>query len=173
MVRQERLPRPKYNRFAFTSFDVDIRKYLDKMPKMLYCVIGIEVAPTTDRLHYQGYIELKDFIRPIALSKMLGNCHVEPARCSLEVNYRYCTKGGNFFVYDRRPLSSREDGGFGGTAPNSSLEPSPSSSSSFNLNAWLANEELKAEWSELEDDIVLDLKKLDPNYDSRYPNPSS
>lgn len=58
-----------------------------------YSVYQIERAPTTDRLHYQGYIVFNRPVRLPTVKRLLGRTvHAEHSRGSLQQNRDYCTK---------------------------------------------------------------------------------
>ncbi len=59
-----------------------------------YVVAQLERCPTSDRLHLQGYIELRNPMRVPAASKIFGTYgpHLEPRRGSREQARDYCRK---------------------------------------------------------------------------------
>lgn len=58
-----------------------------------YCIIGDEIAPSTNQKHLQGYLSLKNRIRLGGLKKKYGShAHWEIARGTDEQNRRYCSK---------------------------------------------------------------------------------
>lgn len=62
-------------------------------PDFRYLVYSVEKAPTTGRLHVQGYLELR---APYRFSRVLDllppGCHVEAARGDAQSNRDYCSK---------------------------------------------------------------------------------
>lgn len=71
---------------------------------MEYAVVGREICPTTKREHLQGFLSTLKPLRFTALKKILGSStHIEKAMGSVDDNYRYCTKDGNFTEYGTRP----------------------------------------------------------------------
>jgi len=70
-----------------------------KLKKAVYLVGQFELAPTTKKLHWQGYVEFKDRIRLSAAIKrihgpkgVLEGAHIEVAKGTAEENKTYCTK---------------------------------------------------------------------------------
>lgn len=62
-----------------------------------YCIIGLEVAPTTGTQHLQGFIELKKIVRWKKLKEILGNrTWFEGRRGTAQQAADYCKKGGHF-----------------------------------------------------------------------------
>lgn len=142
MVRKERKPRPVYDRYIFTCFDPDgaSAEKLDGIKGIRFMIRGLEIAPSTGRKHWQGYLELYDKVRPRALMRQLSGFHIEPARETRVANINYCMKDGNFTIFTARteripsvvpvlapPLPDKEGGGKGGdgsTSESSSESPS-------------------------------------------------
>lgn len=67
--------------------------------KCIYLCAQVERCPTTDRLHFQGYVHLKDSARRAAIKKLLdpvngtkSTVSVHPCDMSAAVNLGYCTK---------------------------------------------------------------------------------
>lgn len=112
-MRKPRAPRPVYMRFIFVKFDptYEDSKLLDKIPFMNFLVRGLEVAPSTLRLHWQGYLEVTVPLRPRALMRLLPGFHVEPATANRVSNLRYCSKGGKVYIFDLYPLYHQKEGG--------------------------------------------------------------
>lgn len=62
-----------------------------------YVIIGIERCGTTERLHYQGYVEFTNARSWKSVVKIIGvGSHVEPAHQQPEVNRSYCAKDNEF-----------------------------------------------------------------------------
>lgn len=76
-------------RWCFTSF-LD-RLELDPL-KFRYVVYQQEIAPETQRLHYQGYIEFDTPKRIVGVKKILGECHLEKPNGTREQCKAYCMK---------------------------------------------------------------------------------
>lgn len=58
-----------------------------------YAIFQKEKCPETGREHIQGYVQFHRKCRGIAkLQKIIGNCHVEVARGTLDDNKKYCSK---------------------------------------------------------------------------------
>lgn len=69
--------------YCFTSYNVNAMEALKNSAvqneKLKYIVFQKEVCPTTQRVHYQGYLQLKDPARVAGVKKVLGDegAHVE------------------------------------------------------------------------------------------------
>lgn len=59
-----------------------------------YLVAQLEQAPTTNQLHWQGFLIAKKQLRIGQVKKLLNaeGAHCEPARASPQQNRDYCTK---------------------------------------------------------------------------------
>lgn len=85
-------------RYAFTSWvrpqcDTDTFKYI---------CYGEELTPSTNKFHFQGYLELNAPARISAVKKYLkdNSVHLEKAKGTKEQNIQYCRKDGKFFEYE-------------------------------------------------------------------------
>lgn len=69
--------------------------------RIRYLVAGLEVAPTTGRYHWQGYVELLEPMRFAGIKKLFGNqkIHIEEQRGTRFHNRTYCKKDGKFFEW--------------------------------------------------------------------------
>lgn len=88
---------PTTRNACFTSFNVDkligLKENLD--PNLVdYCIWQVERCPETDRLHIQGYLELKKPARFTGIKKILGDnsAHIEPRRGTRTEARDYCRK---------------------------------------------------------------------------------
>lgn len=80
-----------FRNVCFTSFDVDPPAF--DSGKIRYMVYQQERCEETQRLHWQGYIELAKRMRLKALKALLGDTvHFEPRRGTQAEAIRYCTK---------------------------------------------------------------------------------
>lgn len=96
--------------FTFNTFDEDTETWLQESVEAQYLVYGYELAPTTGRPHFQGYVY---FHNPRTLSgvrKDFAGAHVEEARGAPEQNFDYCSKDGLYFQRGKRPMSQKEKG---------------------------------------------------------------
>lgn len=73
-----------------------VRAALESMAKVTFIVCQLEVAPTTNQRHVQGYVH---FNEGVTLSQIKNHLnpkgffpHLEVARGSVEENVKYCTK---------------------------------------------------------------------------------
>lgn len=86
--------------FCFT-LHTDDSKELKFPENVRYAIYQYELAPSTGKLHAQGYMQLHTPLGIKAASKILPGAHLEIAKGSLEDNIKYCTK-----VESRLPDSS-------------------------------------------------------------------
>lgn len=90
-------------RWCYTSF-LDRNDPLFPDAECRYRIEGIEVCPTTNRRHIQGFVLFNKNYRFAALKKLYPSgvrfafCHGSPFQ-----NFRYCSKEGNFSEYGTRP----------------------------------------------------------------------
>lgn len=70
-----------------------------------YAVCGLETAPTTGTQHIQLFLYRKLKLSMRQLVKALPNIHFEKCKGTLEQNFDYCTKEGNYkeFNIDKKP----------------------------------------------------------------------
>ncbi len=90
----------RYRNFCFTDFDVsEERSRALKCLECKYLIIGIETCPKTERLHYQGYIELGKQLRLKGIKSLLlsDTVHIEKRRGTAAEAAEYCKKDGDFF----------------------------------------------------------------------------
>jgi len=71
-------------------------KALGEHKDIRYMIIGEEKAPTTGRLHYQGYVEFNKRMRLKAVKRTLGvnDVHAQASLGTPQQNIDYCSKGG-------------------------------------------------------------------------------
>ena len=80
-------------RWMFTSFEFEVPPFVELPNWANYLICQVEKAPTTGRLHLQGFICLKKSSRAAFLKKHLGNTvHLEHARSSSSSCRDYCRK---------------------------------------------------------------------------------
>lgn len=85
--------------YCFTAFEIDQITSLQGWDKTKYICYGIEITPTTNKTHYQGYMELISPQRMAAIKK-LNKCdslHLEVRKGTQEQAIEYCKKDGQFF----------------------------------------------------------------------------
>lgn len=68
-----------------------------KEEKSKYCIIGKEHCPTTQKIHYQCYINLTESKEFSTLKKIFKTAHMEAALGSDEQNKKYCSKENMIF----------------------------------------------------------------------------
>lgn len=76
--------------------------------ELRYCIAGLEIAPSTGRLHYQGYLYRGGKLSFNQVSKCLDSCfsvhcYLAAARGDHEQNRDYCTKDGKYAEYGTLP----------------------------------------------------------------------
>lgn len=81
--------------WCFTSFSTNPPIFNDLMS---YMIVGKEVASTTQREHWQGYVELKKKARMATFKAVIGE---NAAHCELRKGTgiqaaEYCKKEGNY-----------------------------------------------------------------------------
>lgn len=101
---------PMGKHWCFTYFPKEDQK--DLMDHTFEClrmygpkgVLGREVCPTTGKVHFQGYIQTEQRVRPSEkFREILPGAHWEKARGSVEENLKYCTKEGSFLLWGMSP----------------------------------------------------------------------
>lgn len=85
-----------YTLCNWTVEEYDVLKCAMTTDKIKWYIIGKEVCPTTGTPHLQGFFEFNVRNRPSSL-KLSKRIHFEPkCKGSVEDNYRYCSKEGDF-----------------------------------------------------------------------------
>lgn len=87
---------PKYRNICFTSYTYPSINCTN----VVYYVHGEEDCPSTARLHWQGFIQLKNNYSVKGIQKILGceNAHIENARGTAQEASDYCKKDGRNIV---------------------------------------------------------------------------
>lgn len=91
--------------WCFTNYklDFDYKNYY-KTSTAEYIAYSLEVCPTTNREHHQGYVY---FQGPRGskkgVAKDLGSCHVEPCRGNIDQNQDYCMKESEMTILGTKP----------------------------------------------------------------------
>lgn len=88
----------KHRAFTCTAYSED-HPTIDCM----FQVWGKEVCPTTQRVHWQGYIYFANPRVERAVRRLLAPHHVEIARGTVQQNVDYCTKDGNATTIGDQP----------------------------------------------------------------------
>lgn len=84
------MPKGKY--WCFTDFDVESHPPYD-ITEIVYITYQGEASPTTNRQHWQGFVELRKAACKREVQSVLGRqCHVELARASADQCIAYCHK---------------------------------------------------------------------------------
>ena len=88
--------------FTLNNPEGDINVFMESLTSKVavrYVVIGKEHAPTTNTLHWQGFIEFENAATFNQVKKRIERAHIEPAKGSNTQNRDYCTKCGDFVEY--------------------------------------------------------------------------
>lgn len=88
---------PQSSRWIFTIFDVDtdFRNIweIGKTEVLNYIYTGLETTPTTNRLHFQGFIQFKRQVRRKKVQEVLRcKCWCNPMKGNYKDNKTYCSK---------------------------------------------------------------------------------
>lgn len=74
-----------------------------------YMIVGEETCPTTQRIHYQGYVRFNNRMYFSKLKRMVPTAHLEIARGTERENKRYCSKEGKIIHEEGECESSNTD----------------------------------------------------------------
>lgn len=82
----------KARTMVITCYDLEAFKVPDDHPSFRYCVYQVEVCPTTEALHIQGYAEFNATITLLQARELFGNSQIRfGKRCGTAVQARhYC-----------------------------------------------------------------------------------
>lgn len=87
---------PQSRKWVFTLFDttIDFKDICEINSNLInYLYTGLETAPKTGKLHYQGFIQFKRALRRKQLQTILNNkCWCNPMKGSFKDNEAYCSK---------------------------------------------------------------------------------
>ncbi|AGA18423.1 hypothetical protein [uncultured marine virus] len=113
----------KSRKYIFTCNNYDdsqiseIQKFCESLKKdgstkVIYCIYGKEVAPTTGTPHLQGFIMLRDQMTMSALNKkcFLNRASFKVARGTVSQNVKYCGKEDNVTEYGDRAAAEVAQG---------------------------------------------------------------
>lgn len=87
--------------FTLNNYSEEDILCFDNLGGITYLVYGKEVSSTGTH-HLQGYLVLKKPERLSFLKKINSRAHWEPSKKSVVANTRYCSKEGDFRVFDYR-----------------------------------------------------------------------
>jgi len=81
-------------RFCFTSHKIEELYDFSCYENVTYAIYQLELSPTTNKEHYQGYIEVNNPCTNIDISERYldGVAHVEYCNGDQESNIKYCSK---------------------------------------------------------------------------------
>jgi len=94
--------------FTINNFDENTEEYLQGL-ECRYIVYGYEIAPTTLRPHFQGYVYFDNARSSLAIRKLIKG-HIEVAKGAPEQNFDYCSKDGHYYERGQRPISDKAKG---------------------------------------------------------------
>jgi len=85
---------PKIYRYALTFFQEPVVPFDDK--RFIYFISGKELAPSTNKPHWQAYLEVRDIRSLQKLKRFLqdNTVHIERIKKSTLANIFYCCKNG-------------------------------------------------------------------------------
>lgn len=96
--------------FTFTDYKCSAKYWENfvKKNKVKYLGYGKEKCPTTHRPHFQGVVQFESGRTFEQAKKLMKSRHVEEAEYPLEVNIKYCSKGGDYVVVrDWKPAQGK------------------------------------------------------------------
>lgn len=90
------------------------RDALKTNEEVVWAISGVEKAPTTGRLHYQGFVYFKTLKSKKQMYKVLGQCFHEGQRGNFSQNHNYCSKDATDVVeIGVRPCDDEAKGALG------------------------------------------------------------
>lgn len=84
--------------WCFTSFSEDEVARLKKMPGVAAMCVGEEIAPATQKTHFQGYIRFDNPVRFSFWKNQFPTLHVERRRGTEAEAAEYCRKDGKVLI---------------------------------------------------------------------------
>lgn len=87
--------RVRFRNVCFTTYACDAPPTFNES-KMSYLIYGLETCPTTNRRHYQGYVEFKSQIDKSKVLECFPGAHIERRNGSSTAAAEYCRKEGAF-----------------------------------------------------------------------------
>lgn len=91
---------PCVKNWCFTSYSENEPEFDPYL--MAYTIYGHETCPTSDRLHWQGFISFKNRKRLAACKKVAPGAHFECLRGTVQENIYYCSKDNQFKEFGTR-----------------------------------------------------------------------
>lgn len=90
----------RFRNFCFTDFDVSEihRALIHAYDKATYVITGLEVCPTTQKQHLQGYAELNGKIALSKLKEIMPQAHFEERKGTADDAIKYCMKENSFLI---------------------------------------------------------------------------
>lgn len=98
-VTSRKIARQRF--WCFTEFQENDYEKIFSSEKIRYLLVGKEICPTTNKVHWQGYVQFYKPERLTAIKKLFNSkqIHLEICKGSVESNVRYCKKEKNFIEY--------------------------------------------------------------------------
>lgn len=94
--------------WVFTDFSMDLEAL--EATNCRYIVFGDEIAPTTGRRHYQGFVYFDNVIGRATVQERLGvgKCWCNPMYSTPDACIKYCLKDGKGFERGDRPAQGKK-----------------------------------------------------------------
>lgn len=94
--------------WVFTDFTMDADTL--RATQCRYIVFGREIAPTTGRLHHQGFVYFDNVIGRATVQERLGvgKCWCNPMYSTPDACIKYCKKDGDSFEQGDRPAQGKK-----------------------------------------------------------------
>jgi len=91
-------------RWVFTNYNLDL--VYDDIVGLRYAAYGVERAPTTGRIHHQGWIYFQERVSMKQAARRLG-CTVKKMKGTDDDNMSYCSKDGPLKEFGTKPAQGR------------------------------------------------------------------
>jgi len=95
--RAKKAAKPKFANWCWTAFDPNLSEVWLSIVAPTYWCYGVEICPDSKRVHWQGYLEIKNATTLHALKgKSPPGIHWEPRKGTQDEAVEYCRKDGDF-----------------------------------------------------------------------------
>lgn len=84
-----------FNNYTEENYNFIVDKLKSSSNKF---IIGREIGNQTHTKHLQGFVEFKIKVRPKSILSPLDSIHWEKAKGTIEQNFEYCSKEGNYII---------------------------------------------------------------------------
>lgn len=103
------MPSPQSKCFTWTCHALN-PIHGEHLESIQYSCFGIEVCPTTNKQHLQGYTQFRDKVTLTWYKKNIcDKCHVEISRGDDASNKKYCSKEGKFVEFGERQFQGKRN----------------------------------------------------------------